>query len=162
MRASLAARLRAFWEARTRRERVVLALAAALVALLLFDRGVWAPLARERDALIARVPELARTAAEAEALAARVRAGHGAHRAQRALLPLIEEKLAALGLRQALVRLRPQPGRGERFLLELRDAPFLPLVRFVAALGEAGVDTASLRLERAAPGRVHARLVVGR
>ena len=161
MKAQLA-RLVALWQARSRREQVLVLVAAVFVLLALGDALLWRPLAEERARLMARVPELAREADEAEALADQVRTKGGARQTTKALLPLVEEHLRRLGLRQALARLRPQPGSGERFLLELRDAPFVPVVKLVAALGEAGVDVVEMRLERAAPGRAHLRLVVAR
>ncbi len=159
---ALWARARELWQARSRREQVLLGMVALLAVVVAWDRLVWTPLAQTRAALLARVPELARQAAEAEALAMRVRARGHKPAQQKPLLPLVEEELNRAGLRKALVRLRPEPGERARFLLELRNAPFLALVRFIKALGEAGVDTASLRLERASSGRVHARVVVER
>ena len=62
--------LKAFWENRTQRDRTAIGAAAILIALAIAYAYVWLPVTRERDRLLARLPELR---AEAERMARDVR-----------------------------------------------------------------------------------------
>ena len=62
--------LKALWENRTQRDRTAIGAAAILIALAIAYAYVWLPVTRERDRLLARLPELR---AQAEGMARDVR-----------------------------------------------------------------------------------------
>ena len=84
-------RLKAFWSERTGRERAAIALCPTLVALAIAHAYAWLPAARERDRLLARLPELR---AEAQAM----------ERDARELETLKAAATASIGLKTAIGR----------------------------------------------------------
>lgn len=147
----------AFWADRTPRERLLIALAAALAGLWALQAGLWQPLAARRAALTA---EAAHLAAAAAALANGAPPALAAPAGGEALPVLVAQTAAGFGL--AVRRLDPS---GEGVVqVALEEAAFADVIGFLAALEtEHRLVLRAVDLtRRPPPGVVAAELTVAR
>jgi general secretion pathway protein M len=156
----------AWWRGLAARERAVLAIGGAIVALLLAWALVWDPLSTQRARLEAEVrqaeadlvwmreavPRLAARRAQGGAL--------GADRAGRSLPALADASLREAGLGAHLKRLEPL-GEG-RVSLSFEGVGFDPWILWLEAFAPRyGIRVEELVVDRAAgPGMVDARVVL--
>jgi type II secretory pathway component PulM len=156
-------RVRQWWGAREARERGVIAVAAAALAVAVLWAYVWVPIAADRVHLVEALPRLraaaqgvAREATEVEQLRAAARARGASPPPQAA----IEETLKSSGLGDGYTGVTAL-GDG-RVQVNLRAVPFDALARIVAQLAE----TQGLAVERLAlkasgePGKVQVETLV--
>lgn len=153
-------RMRAWWAARAPRERAVLGVGGAALALAALWAYVWVPIAEDRARLAAALPGLRAQAAALALEAAEVERLRTAARGRGAASPAaIEDALKAAGFGAAFTGVAPL-GEG-RVQVNLRAVPFDELARALAALGERqGVAVESLALRAAGDGRVQVESLV--
>lgn len=153
-------------QARSARERQVLAGGALLLAALLLYLLAWEPLAQREQELATRVAQqrtqlawLAGAASEARALTRRERVPEAQDGAS--LLSVIDRSAAQAGLGAALQRLAPEGEQGVRVWLD--DASYAATLQWLDTLGRHGIHVVSVQMERhATRGRITARLLLGR
>jgi general secretion pathway protein M len=148
----------AFWTARTRRERLLLACLALVTLIYFLFVAVWQPLQRHRATL---TDDIARYARAAVALSA-IPAGSVAFPGLTADTPLpsiITDTAAAFQL--TIRRLQPTEGTAD---ITLEDAPFDAVLLWLDALErDHGLRIISLTMtRRPEPGLVAATLIIGR
>jgi general secretion pathway protein M len=153
-------------QARSARERQVLAGAALLLAALLLYLLAWEPLAQREHELAARIAQqrtqlawLVDAASEARTLTRRARVPEAQDGAS--LLSVIDRSAAQAGLGAALQRLAPEGDQGVRVWLD--DASYAATLQWLDALGGYGIHVVSVQMEgHATRGRITARLLLGR
>jgi len=154
-------RASALWQARTRRERVLIGLTAGLALAVLLDALILRPLADARQRLRGEIAQLAQQALLAEQLAARITTQGPSQPTKQDLLSFVDAEARRLGLKKALARVRPLPAAQgqQRMLVEMREAPFEAVLKMLEAAQKAGIDWQRLRMQRASsPGYVHLRV----
>jgi general secretion pathway protein M len=154
------ARAREWWQARAPRERRVLGLGAAALAVAALWAYVWLPIQSERARLAATAPALRVQAAETVRESAEVERLRAAARS-RGTVPqaAIDDALKAAGFGEAYAGLASL-GEG-RVQVNLRTVPFDELVRTLAALAERhGVAVESAALRAAGDGKVQVESLV--
>ena len=140
---------------RSARERGLLAVCAAAIALLAVVRLVWLPLVAARQAALAEVARDDRLTAQLRVAGpdvARIAAARTG-----SLASLVADRAARAGL--TIARLEPL---GDRVVVSLDDVGFTPLADWLAALdAEAAVGVVELKVERrSAPGTVTAQVTL--
>ena len=156
--------MRAWWLRQTARDRGVMLVGTAVVAVLLLWAFVWYPLAASRDVLAASAAQaeadLAWMRSVAPELSQRRASGAmtGLDRAGRSLLALTDGTAREAGLGGALVRIEPA-GVG-RVNLWFERVPFDALATWLESLSRRdGVAVDELQVERAVDtGTVDARI----
>ncbi len=156
-------RWREWWQGRNARERALIALGGALLAVAVLWAYVWAPLETERVRLIAAIPTLRAQAQQVALQAADVARLGTAARARGDVTPsqpVIEQVLkdAGVGTRVTGVALLG----GGRVQVNLGVVPFDALVRAIAQLAEShGLVIATIALKPAGePGSVQVETLV--
>jgi general secretion pathway protein M len=154
-------RWREWWQERDTRERALIALGGAALAVAVVWAYVWAPLKADRVRLAAALPtlraqaqQLALEAADVERLRAAARSRGSAPPSP----PAIEQTLKSAGLGVAGVAMLG----GGRVQVNLGVVPFDPLVRGIAQLGEShglAVETIVLKAT-GEPGKVRVETLV--
>lgn len=145
---------RAWWRGRNPRERLVVAAAGAIVALLLVVVLVWLPLERSRERLAMQLPALRASVAEMRAQAAEVRALRALPVQAAPGIPL-STLVASGSLTRELPGARLSLLEAKRVRLAFDDASWSRLVQWLASAQAAH----GLVVERA---RVEALAAVGR
>lgn len=154
-------RWREWWQGRNTRERALIALGGAALAVAVLWAYVWVPLEADRVRLAAALPTLraqaqqvALQATDVERLRAAARSRGGAGPSQ----PAIEETLKAAGLGVTGVAMLG----GGRVQVNLGVVPFDALVRAIAQLAEShGLAVETIALKAAGePGRVRVETLV--
>ncbi len=122
--------MRHWFESLEPRERLFVAMAAAVLVVAVFWLAVWMPLDRGQQNLAGSVDQWRQSLAELRMLKGRMGsndAGSGAPvDANRSLVLIVDSTLREHGLYSALQRSQPGPDNDIR--IELRDAPFDDLV----------------------------------
>jgi general secretion pathway protein M len=156
-------RLREWWEARAPRERIIMAVGGAALAIAIGWAYVWDPIANDRTRLIDTVPRLRVEALRVSAQGAEVDQLRAAARARGPLPPAqaaVEEALKTNGLGGALAGVTSL-GEG-RVQVSLRPVAFDALVRSFAHLAQThGMAVDSIALKAAGePGKVQVENLV--
>lgn len=156
-------RWREWWQGRNTRERALIVMGGAALAVALLWAYVWVPLEADRVRLVAALPtlraqaqQLALQAADVERLRAAARTRGGAAPSQ----PAIEETLKAAGLGAGVTGVA-MLGSG-RVQVNLGVVSFDALVRAIAQLAEShglAVETIALKAT-GEPGRVRVETLV--
>lgn len=152
--------IRAWWSARTSRERTMVSVGVAFVVIAL----VWAlalnPLAQRRAELQRAVPEQRALLAWMESLPTGSQNRTGA--VQGSLFAVVDRSARATALAGTLSRVQPEGAATVRVWFD--DAPFNDLVIWLAVLErDHGIHVTAMAVDRtAAPGRVSARLTLAR
>ena len=147
-----------------REQRVLMAGAIAVLALLLW-RGVWTPINTRvhalRQRVVARQSELTwMQGAAAQIRQLRAEAGPRGNGGT-GLIDVVDRAAKRNGIRSALTRMSPQGNN--RLAVDLGKVDFDGLMRWLAALQQAGVTVHTLAVNRSdTPGVVQAHCVVGR
>lgn len=151
--------MRRHWQARTPRERRLLAAAAAVLAGLLLWAGAWEPLERKRDTLRREVTENAEALAWLLPTAARHEARVPAAGDNASLLSRVDAAAGTHGVQAQLATLEPD---GKHLIrMQFNEVRFDAFARWLDTLARQGVAVEELSLQRStAPGRVHARLTL--
>lgn len=151
--------LQQFWQARSPRERMIIAAGCGGLLAALFYAYLWQPMAEERKRMQARLPQLRVEAAQMRQQvdeATRLRALQPA--ASASLQGALEQAAAAEGMRDAVTRVTPQADRRAR--VELASATFDAWVKWAARLQkDAGVRLESCRIEALGAGKVRVEAV---
>jgi general secretion pathway protein M len=154
------------WQALAPRERVLLVAGVSAVVLTLLFVAVWEPLANARHSALQQRDDARRTAERLEVIGAQVAAQGDRPAAPQggggSLLAVVDRAARAGTLNTSPSRIQPDGDRAVRIWLD--EVAFDNLLRWLDELeNQHGVGLVSLDLERAdAPGRVNARLTVGR
>jgi len=156
-------RWREWWQGRNTRERALIAMGGAALAVAVLWAYVWVPLEADRVRLVAALPTLraqaqqvALQAADVERLRAAARGRGGAAPSQVA----IEQTLKAAGLGAGVTGVTMLGGG--RVQVNLGVVPFDALVRAIAQLAEShGLAVETIALKAAGePGRVRVETLV--
>lgn len=154
--------MKAWWDGLAARDRGVLKIGAALVALMLVWALAWQPLARARERLraqsVAQAEALAWMRPAAQQLAAAGGAAGAPMADTRSLLARIDAGARAAGLGGALVSVEPQGANRVRATLSAAD--FDVLTRWLQQVSGQGVAVEQLSVQRANAGRVDARVLL--
>lgn len=154
--------MKAWWAGLAHRDQRVLQVGGLLVVLMLVWALGWQPLARSRDSLraqaIAQAQALAWMRPAAKQLAAAGGLAHSPSTDARSLLARIDAGAREAGLGGALVSVEPQGVNRVRAALSATD--FDALVRWLQQVSAQGVLLEQLSVQRAAAGRVDARVVL--
>ncbi len=149
------------------RERYLIAVAGVLLLCLLFYLLAWRPLQQRVTRLDSRLEQarkdlvwMQQAAREVQAL--RQHGGGPAPDTGLSLIRAVESTVTAAGLRGSLTR--TEPHGTDQIRLELRDADFDALVRWLGTLQrQHGARVTRIQITRTdQPGRVHARLTLRR
>lgn len=157
--------LRARWAALADRERRVVALGAAALALTLAYLLVWEPVVGARAAREAQLAEQRAIAVLLETLAVEAQRGRGGAvtlGASQSLLAVVDQSRKTSGITKPPSRLQPEGDTAVRIWLD--DVPFDALLRWLNDLQTrygVRVDTADIERESGA-GLVNARLTLMR
>ncbi len=159
--------MKAWWAGLAARERLILMVGGAVLALIVFWIASWEPLVQGRSALRAEVARLSAEAVWMDQVAddvrrrARLAPASTSVPAQGSVLTLIEVSANAAGLRQALSRVQPE-GAGAR--LSFDQVGFDPLMSWLADLeSRQGLQVTQLSIDVGeAPGQVAARILLER
>lgn len=159
--------MKAWWAGLAARERLILMVGGAVLALIVFWIAIWEPLVQGRSALRAEVARLSAEAVWMDQVAddvrrrARLAPASTGVPAQGSVLTLIEVSANAAGLRQALSRVQPE-GAGAR--LSFDQVGFDPLMSWLADLEtRQGLQVTQLSIDVGeAPGQVAARILLER
>ncbi|MGI3130038.1 type II secretion system protein GspM [Halopseudomonas pachastrellae] len=159
--------MKAWWAGLAARERLILMVGGAVLALIVFWIAIWEPLVQGRSALRAEVARLSAEAVWMDQVAddvrrrARLAPASTSVPAQGSVLTLIEVSANAAGLRQALSRVQPE-GAGAR--LSFDQVGFDPLMSWLADLeSRQGLQVTQLSIDVGeAPGQVAARILLER
>ncbi|UJJ32188.1 type II secretion system protein GspM [Halopseudomonas maritima] len=159
--------MKAWWAGLAARERLILMVGGAVLALIVFWIAIWEPLVQGRSALRAEVARLSAEAVWMDQVAddvrrrARLAPASAGVPAQGSVLTLIEVSANAAGLRQALSRVQPE-GAGAR--LSFDQVGFDPLMSWLADLeSRQGLQVTQLSIDVGeAPGQVAARILLER
>lgn len=155
----------AWWRSRQARERAFLGAALLFAAAVLGYLLVWEPLQQRRAELRRGVAGLRAdldwmrsAAAEVKRLHAQAAAG-ASGAAGASLLTLVDASARSAGLAQALKRLEPHESQ---LRVQLEQVEFDTMLRWLEQLAsQHGIAPSTAVVNRAAPGRVDARLVLG-
>lgn len=156
-------RARAGWTTLAARERLVLAVGGAVLALVVLFLGIWEPLAAARHQREVELRAARALAVQLEQLAAAApRAGAAPAGAGQSLLAVVDQSAKASALNKPPTRLQPDGDNAVRLWLE--DVPFDALVRWLGELhARYGVRVEAAEVEReSGPGLVNARLTLMR
>ena len=124
------------------------------------------PMQDRQHELRQSVAALALKAAEAEHLAHRLIASGGAKNVQPVnVLSAVERIARESHVRQYMTRIRPQnsPGsKDQQLMVQLKDAPYQDIVRFMNALAQAKMALNSMKIQAGeSAGLVHAQALIG-
>jgi len=151
-----------YYQALPTREQRLLMLAAVLVPLMLLIFGISLPLHDAYQAKQKALLSMQMKVQEAESLAKQLQQQGGVK--QRGNTMTVVDQLArANKVRKFMTRLRPQVSgnSGQRLMLQMRDAPYKPVVNFLSALSAQGVGLLQVKLQHAKQaGFVHVQAVV--
>jgi len=143
-------------------EQRLLLLAAVGLPVMLLIFGLILPLKEHVSRLQQDVVVLQQQAAEATRLARLLRqhGPNGAHPA--GVMAVVETQAKKHGLRSRMTRIRPVPGgKGQRLMLQMKDAPYAGVIAFARDLNEAGVALESMKIQQgSASGLVHVSMVI--
>jgi len=159
--------MKAWWAGLAARERLILMVGGAVLALIVFWIAIWEPLVQGRSALRAEVARLSAEAVWMDQVAddvrrrARLAPASTSVPAQGSVLTLIEVSANAAGLRQALSRVQPE---GAGACLSFDQVGFDPLMSWLADLeSRQGLQVTQLSIDVGeAPGQVAARILLER
>jgi general secretion pathway protein M len=152
--------IRTWWSARTARERTVVSVGAALVALALLWAMVLNPLTLRRAELERAVPEQRALLAWMESLP--TGSGNDTRATQGSLFAVVDRSARSTALAGTLSRIQPEGADTVRVWFD--ETPFNDLVTWLALLErEHGVRVTAVAVDRTAtPGRVSARVTLAR
>jgi len=156
--------LRRFWDGLRPRERLLVGLAAVVVAFTVFYLALWEPIHQRNAALRERLAEQRALLVWMEERAAEVRAlrggaGTGRLPAGDSLLGIIDRTARGADLKGRVSRIEPDGEDGVRIWLD--GVAFDALVRWLGRLQrQYGLTVASAVIDREGPGKVSARLVI--
>lgn len=154
--------LRARWQVLAPRERVMVSVALACLALFIVYMGIVAPMNRNLARLRTAVPEdqakLATMRAQTAQIAMLKARGASMSARSGSILATVEQTATQRGLRAAITRMEPEGASAVH--LQLDAAPFNTLIAWLAELQQThGVRAQSANFDAdAAPGMVRARL----
>lgn len=156
-------RFRAWWSSLVERERRVLSVGGAALALIVLYVGVWEPLSGAVRRGQNELQAARAMASQLETLATAVpRAGGATAGADQSLLAVIDQSRKSSAITKPPSRLQPEGDNTVRIWLE--DVPFDGLMRWIGELqARYGVRVESVEIEReSGPGLVNARLTLMR
>jgi len=147
-----------------REQRLLLAISCLLSVMVLVFLIIL-PVQDQQKQLRQHVAKLQVQAQEAVHLAAQLKADGGVKPTQSVDALAVVERIARQSkVRKYMIHIRPRhmPGvRGQQLMLQIKDAPYADVVRFVEALSKARLVFNSMKIQRgAANGLVHVRAVI--
>lgn len=152
-----------WWRGLQPRERTLISVGAAVLAVLFFYLLLWAPLHRELDRLRADTPKAAEQLAWMRSQAGRVnqlRAQSPTQLKGGGLLSFVEQSATAFNIKQNIKRVEPEGANAVRLVVD--GVSFNNLVSWLGNLHKQGgvrVDNATFEAQ-ASPGIVNARLLL--
>ncbi len=154
-------RLRLWWQSLAAREQVTLLVGAGLAAPLLVYLLLWQPVRQAELQAAQAADALRQDLAEAQRLAAQLRAQPTASRAagqRMPPLPAIEQAARQFALSEALKRREAESNNAVRVTLEA--APAEALMRMLQHLQEQGLHVVAAQIDPISPGRVNAQITL--
>jgi len=148
LRASVASKLRPWYQKLPRREQRLLLTAVILAPSLVFVFGLWLPVIDGIHNARHRLPKLERQLQEAQTLASRLKR-YGIKIGGKDLLTTVEQSAQMSHVRSFIVRLKPQPGPngGQRLQIRMQSVPYSSLIQFLEILARAGVSLSRAKLQ---------------
>jgi len=149
-----------------RREQQLVIAASCLLPVMLLVFMVILPMQDRQRYLRQRVETLQLQAMEARHLARQLLVNGKAKGVQPvSVLASVERMARQSKVREYMTRIRPQntPGdRGRKLILQLKNAPYSDIVRFIDALSKEELLINSVKIQAgASAGRVHVKMVIG-
>jgi general secretion pathway protein M len=147
------------------RERMMVAIGSALLALLLLYSVIWEPIASRYTGLQESVQAQKETLAWMQQAAAEIKAlqhsgaGPGRGLGGRSLLAVVDQSVRSGGLGGTIKRIEPDGTRGVKVWLE--GVAFDPMILWLGSLSKTyQIETSIITLEPVGDGRVNARLTL--
>ncbi len=161
---TLREKLLPYYQRLSRREQLLLRLAALTFPTLLFIFGVWLPTTDRIHALQTAMPSLQAQLDEARLLAERLQRSRHQGGVKKDALSLVEQAAKVSGIRRHITRIKPRAGMGDRhgLLIRLHRAPYPNLIRFLSRLAKGGLTLKRAKLMGSGkPGLLEVDLLTG-
>lgn len=148
------------------REQSLMLAAAVILPLAILIFGILLPMQDNRKAIQKDLTQLQQQAETAEMLATQlVKSGTGKKAEQKVpLLAMVERLARQAKVREFMTRIRPQPlldGASQRLMLQLKNAPFEAMIRFVDVLARQHLGLSRMKIQAGkSAGLVHVQAVI--
>ncbi len=147
-----------------REQRLVLT-ASLMLPLMFVIFALILPIQDKQHALRGELASLQKRAAEAQKLAALLVRQGGPKAAKPVnILAAVERLASKFKLRKTMTRIRPQPvsaGQGQSLILQMKNAPYDQVIRFIYTLVEEHLDLNSMKIQQGkSAGLVHVQMVI--
>lgn len=160
--------MKEWYESLDQRERLMVGIAAVVVAIGLFMMAIWHPLSSRQADLQGQLDEARDLMSYVQQAAATAKTAGGGRRGprqqgrERSLLSLVDETTRQRGLKEAVKRIQPEGESTVRIWLE--QAPFDDVVRWLDELNQRyGIQLSNGNLDREEKvGTIKARLTLER